>query len=228
MFFAVVGMCMNVADETARATSTAASLQKQQEVRAGDSLWVTQHVANDGQLPVADALHLDSAIHRLGLNTPHAASHDSAHEEHVRYVNAALDSASAWLHRKKGPVWTKGVLFLRNVNDPLTPIQLQRKNALAAIIKRAKGREDVSVGTAARKAYAEIVENGLLSKGFNVDVTVSGPANTTLRIKWVLVSKVTAYEFANGEYISTLKQHGFKRFVLTDGYDETWTWNLTK
>jgi hypothetical protein len=72
---------------------------------------------------------------------------------------------------------------------------------------------------------AKTMENQLLGKGLNVDVNAVGPHYTTLRLKWILVSKMTAYQFTQDgqDTLRGLERAGFKHFTITDGYDESWT-----
>ncbi|HVP43271.1 MAG TPA: zinc ribbon domain-containing protein [Terriglobales bacterium] len=93
----------------------------------------------------------------------------------------------------------------------------------AAEAERAKAATD----EAARIAFAKIVENQMLDEGWNMDVTAIGAKHTTLRMKWALVSKVMAHQMSQkSDIFDTARQLGFKRLELTDGFDETWTWNL--
>lgn len=82
----------------------------------------------------------------------------------------------------------------------------------------------------ARVAYAKFTEDNLLAAGYNVDVVAYGPKHKYLKLKWILVSKVTAYQFShdNSGMWQTMREAGFTKFAITDGYDETWTWDLTK
>ncbi len=76
--------------------------------------------------------------------------------------------------------------------------------------------------------YAKTFENSMLDRGLNVDVNVIGPQHTTLRVKWILVSKVDAYQITTHDQalLNNLHTMGFKKFVIWDGYDNSWTWNL--
>jgi hypothetical protein len=101
-------------------------------------------------------------------------------------------------------------------SPPRTPAQLKQDAKDEAILLET-----------ARQAAAKVMENNLLGQGFNVDVNAIGLHHTTLRLKWILVSKVTAYQFSQqGDTLQGLKDMGFKKFTITDGYDESWTWTL--
>jgi hypothetical protein len=78
-----------------------------------------------------------------------------------------------------------------------------------------------------RDAMAKSIENSFLKDGYSVDVVANGPDHTTLLIKWVLVSKALAYQFAqNNGFFDTAKKAGFKNIKISDGYDEAWAWQL--
>jgi hypothetical protein len=68
----------------------------------------------------------------------------------------------------------------------------------------------------------------MLAEGLNVDVNAVGSRHTTLRMRDVLASKVDAYQFTNNQQdmFRIMKGLGFKKFVLSDGYEHSWTWNL--
>lgn len=91
--------------------------------------------------------------------------------------------------------------------------------------REAKKREEELL--AARKQFAKDYEYSLLEEGINATVTVHGSKATTLKLKWILVSKVVAHEMGkNTEFLQTLRDLGFKKFIITDGYYETWYWDL--
>jgi hypothetical protein len=62
----------------------------------------------------------------------------------------------------------------------------------------------------------------------NVDVAASGAHHTVLKMKYILVNKVIAYQISydHPEMLRTMEDMGLKKFVITDGYDETCPWNL--
>ena len=91
----------------------------------------------------------------------------------------------------------------------------------------AKAEAKVLLLTLARASFAKDLENSYLDKGINADVTVSGPAKTNLRIKWALVSKVAAHQLdKNDQFWTNVQEMGFKKVILTDGYDESFSWTV--
>ena len=90
----------------------------------------------------------------------------------------------------------------------------------------AKYREDDVGG---RKQFATLMENSFLKKGMDVQVSTSGPKGTTLTIRYILMSRPIVYQVINEtDFIKNRRSDGFKKAVFTDGYNKTWTYDLTK
>jgi hypothetical protein len=192
--------------------------------RARDSATVLRLVHSPRRDSLAWA---DSRIHQLGLAVEHATLHRSA-------VDAVLDSASKMV-RREGVFPTAPIRqALEGLKEPITTEQRQRRTRLLATItasearlQREARRVAERATTAARAQFAREMESRLLDDGLDARVTVSGPNNTTLRLRYILVSRVWAHKFSqDGNMIANLRRLGFKKFVITDGYDETWYWNL--
>jgi hypothetical protein len=116
-----------------------------------------------------------------------------------------------------------------NAPPQLPPPKPPTKAELRAQAIAAKARESQEAAAdEVRRAYAKIFENGMLAKGINVDADAIGPHHTTLRLKYVLASKVDAYQITNEQQamLQIFKTLGFKKFVVSDGYQHSWTWNL--
>ena len=74
-----------------------------------------------------------------------------------------------------------------------------------------------------RNVMAKTIENGMLSEGYDVDVNAIGAKHTTLSMRFILVNKAFAYQTAHSPaIINSARGAGFKKLVLTDGYDEQW------
>ena len=108
---------------------------------------------------------------------------------------------------------------------PLSPAE-QKK---AATEQKKAAAEFEAVQEQVRVAYAKTMEDALLGSGYNVDVTAYGPRHKYLKLKWILVSKVTAYQFSHDQSSiwEAMRKASFTKFTITDGYDESWYWNLT-
>lgn len=78
-----------------------------------------------------------------------------------------------------------------------------------------------------RKVFARDLEQSFLDDGKDISVSASGPKNTVLTIKWVLVSRVTANELKNEpRLLYRAGELGFKKVVISNGYDFAWSWTL--
>lgn len=95
------------------------------------------------------------------------------------------------------------------------------------VLKAKADKEERLAKIKARKNFAPRLERTYLDKRMDVTVTTLGQNATTLKVKWILASRVDAYEIGNdAEFLQLLRELGFKKFIITDGYDETWYWNL--
>lgn len=172
----------------------------------------------------AKAVDLDTKAHLFGMS--HSALHDAA-------ANAHLDTVATMLRRGADTKTIQAELSAGAGGS--TPALKQRFAELTAKLRPRLRDEMVKAaaaariaGIAGRRAYAKLYEERLLDKGINATVTASGPDLTRLTMKWILVSKVVAHQYAQGDIINEIQAAGFKRFTITDGYDETWTWTLDK
>lgn len=94
-------------------------------------------------------------------------------------------------------------------------------------IEKAEARKRAEELLAARIQFAKDYEYSLLDEGIDATVTLHGTNSTTLKLKWIFISKVAAHELGkNTELFQNLRELGFKKFIITDGYYETWYWNL--
>lgn len=93
--------------------------------------------------------------------------------------------------------------------------------------EKQKAADGAAYNRFSRGLTAKLFENNLLDAGYNVDVRAVGKDQTTLRIKWVLVTKVLAHQLSKrADFFEQARKSGFKRVEITDGYDETWSWTL--
>ena len=61
----------------------------------------------------------------------------------------------------------------------------------------------------------------------NVSISTEGNKASTLRIKYVLMSKPLVFNMSqDGGLMDRYRERGFKKLVLTDGYNQSWTLDL--
>jgi zinc ribbon protein len=77
-----------------------------------------------------------------------------------------------------------------------------------------------------RQKFAEDYENNMLQKGVDMHASTLGSEARTLRLQYVLISRPLAYQLSNDQDIMrNLQSLGFRKVIMTDGYDETY--NIT-
>lgn len=86
--------------------------------------------------------------------------------------------------------------------------------------------EKEQAAATARRAFAKLLENNYLDEGLDIHVTTHGRNATTLRLEYVLFGRVWAHQFSEGEHWGTIRDLGFKRVEMRDGYDFSWAWTL--
>jgi hypothetical protein len=92
-----------------------------------------------------------------------------------------------------------------------------------AIAKKQEAERTLA-GIRSRELAAGLMERRFLNKGMDVYVSLAGKDKTTLRIKYVLVSRPLAHQLANdGATLDSLRKVGFKKLILEDGYNESWS-----
>jgi hypothetical protein len=83
------------------------------------------------------------------------------------------------------------------------------------------------VSAVQRLKFARSFGDRFRAKFGDSDISTSGEAGKTLVIKWINVSRPFASKFAaNEEIVKDLREMGFKRIILTDGYRSNWDVDL--
>ena len=224
--FALIGKCSEMFDErekqqTAQTQSEARAAQAVTQ-RAKDSAWALSVAPQQAGMPLADAIRFDSVFRRVKLPVDGSVAHG-------RVMAAALDSAAFYLRpaKNRGPAPGQAEPYLARLWEPLTPAQKQRRDQLQAAVTRENARIHAEAQRLLRRQFAKEYESHLLDNNMNADVTVGGADATTLTVKWALVSKVLAHKLSQDPALfEKLRGMGFKKFVITDGYDDTWYWDL--
>ena len=116
----------------------------------------------------------------------------------------------------------------RKAEDALWRVKIVEQNTVEAVGKQRMAMQ-LANDASGRKAYAERLETNFLKDGRDAVFTVSGPKNTVLTMKYVLINRPFVYKIQNeSTFISDAKERGFAKVVLTDGFSNSWTWDLTK
>jgi hypothetical protein len=84
-------------------------------------------------------------------------------------------------------------------------------------------------GLKAQEDYAKIAEKRLLNRGIDAYVTVTRPNhNTTMTIKYVLMSRPLMTMIMDDEFVSELKSIGYAKVIFTNGEHNIGTYDLLK
>jgi len=160
--------------------------------------------------------------------------HDRPHPElHRAFISAQLSELTqlASGQRPNIPAATAIASTIDTFYSAAQRTTFRRDTARVNAARRRADREAQEAARVAavnaRRVYARKLEKTYLDQGLDVTVTTQGGQATTLRIKWILVSRVVAHQFSqNSEVFSTLRTLGFKRLEISDGYDEEWYWTI--
>lgn len=103
----------------------------------------------------------------------------------------------------------------------------KQRAAQEATEKKEKAINEKIVAKVVRKAVIAAMEKDLLSKGMDFYFTFEGKEEDILRVKYVLMSRPLIYKITNEtEFTQNMQKTGVKKIIFTDGYNETWTFDL--
>jgi hypothetical protein len=138
--------------------------------------------------------------------------------------NTPRDIADAWkdLRRVKSedPAWRTAV----GLTNRLEQCRLGAERDLTAGMR--------SLMVAQRQEVASRMERTFLEQGMDVRVRVQGRHKNQLNLTYVLFSRAHAYQMtdggslAKGSLLRNLQDAGFRKVVVSDGYDDSWTYTL--
>jgi len=78
-------------------------------------------------------------------------------------------------------------------------------------------------------AFASETEETFLKHGQSVTVTAQGKNADTMRFRYALVSKAFAYQVQHQDtFMQRVRSLGFKKLILDDGFETTYTFDLSK
>lgn len=204
-----------------------------------ESVAMHAFIAAPDTTKIATSVAADAWAQRTRADVRTAPTFAAIHRVAVR---ARLDSAERLLAGAAVSDEARAAarLEMEAAVTPLTPRdsvhKAQLKGRLNTLMKRANMERDKAAAEAQRalaaeqvdrrRTYAAELENTYLDKGLNVTVTTKGKGATTLHLKWILVSRVVAHQLSKSDLLGQLRDMGFKRFEISDGYDESWYWTL--
>jgi hypothetical protein len=160
--------------------------------------------------------------------------------ELVTAARSVIERWQAWKAKSAGlpPAFSdwvnarNGLIAVRS-NDPVFADAKRLALALdtfgndlanAEIRNEGKAADDDVAG---RRAFAVTYERELLRKWMNVTISTEGNKASTLRIKYALMSKPLVFNMSqDAGLMDRYRERGFKKLVLTDGYNLSWTLDL--
>ena len=75
-----------------------------------------------------------------------------------------------------------------------------------------------------RIAFAETYEYLSLSRGQDVTARAIGKDKTTFKLTYILINRPFVHQMSNDmEFTRTMRQFGFKKVILSNGYSNSWT-----
>jgi hypothetical protein len=105
--------------------------------------------------------------------------------------------------------------LLAKTNKKIMAIEKARKEKALAEEKARKEKID----RAARKAYAKILREHFLDQSMDIKVWVHGAKSQYITLQWALIGDVFMHKFRKGSLCAEMREMGFKRIYLKDGYN---------
>ena len=122
----------------------------------------------------------------------------------------------------KSPKLSDAKLLLEKVvrEDKILKKEEERENEKATI----QAEKESSI---IRKNYAVLARNRFLDGAYNIQVIVYGKNNTIIKFTYALFDDVWAHKLKNSPLLSEIRDLGFRRLELSDGYNYgiSWTFN---
>lgn len=92
-------------------------------------------------------------------------------------------------------------------------------NAVSAKTETTKSEEKIVYTASTRKAYETTLHNSFLDNNLDIKVAVKGKNKDVLELKYALFNDVWLRKLETGGNLNQWHEMGFKKIVVTDGYD---------
>lgn len=121
---------------------------------------------------------------------------------------------------------------LRKVHEGDEGYSVAKKVAVALEKCRKKAEKEYDgavrgVMVVQRQNRADQFETLMLDSGMDVSVTLRGKYKDQMTVRWILLGRVTVHQLTkDGELMAGLQNIGFKRVTFTDGYYESYVYDL--
>jgi hypothetical protein len=100
---------------------------------------------------------------------------------------------------------------------------------LPAAIEKSKKNDAANraaAGALLRQAFGQRLRQQYLDNNLDIEVEVSGKQKDRMTLRFALFNAVWANKIKKGDLLDQMKQAGFKRLDMTDGYDYHVYWNI--
>lgn len=146
---------------------------------------------------------------RSGPGTQYSVVRQAQRHEPI-WVGVADSTGWTAVYKQEGSADTVGFILARLIHmDPRTPAEIEAEEAVM------------------RRAFAQVLERRYLDQGYDIRVKVEGQNSTTLVLQYVLFNRVWAHHFEKeADFWREMRQLGFKRVELTDGFYFSTAWVL--
>lgn len=102
----------------------------------------------------------------------------------------------------------------------------EKAEAESKIRAAKEAKERAKTAALARAAYGEVLRTRFLDKNLDIKVSVTGAKKDRITLKFILFNDVWSHRIQQDGLLRELRDIGFKRVTLTDGYDYTVYWDF--
>lgn len=193
------------------------------EAKVGAEQWSAAGAICEEVEPVASGnAALVSVCDRVGVQLRKAAVAGwifEAREVAAQECDTPKSIADAWTNLRKVGEDDEGYAVAKKVATALEKCRKKAEKEFDAALR--------GVMVAQRERRASEIEATMLESGIDWSVTLRGKYKDQMRIEWILLGRVAVHQMTkDGELIAGLQKIGFKRVVFTDGYYESYTYDL--
>ncbi|MCY1008400.1 hypothetical protein OV079_23150 [Nannocystis pusilla] len=163
----------------------------------------------------ATCAEVDAELRKLDVGAWIAEANRAAAEQ----CDTPLAIGEAWKHlRQVGPADSG----FKDAKKAAAKLEKCRKSA-----ERTLGKALRDLMITQRTEWAQRYETQLLDSGLDVRVSLLGKYKDMVKIRWVLLGRATVHQLTkDGEMLQELQKIGFKRVTFSDGYFESWYFDL--
>ncbi|MBI5484485.1 MAG: hypothetical protein HY888_08490 [Deltaproteobacteria bacterium] len=151
------------------------------------------------------------------------------HLMRAKRVISQLDARAARLHLQAIPPSAPEYVEAKKLLATMPALEKKQVDAARkkVISDRKQAQADLKTGVQIRKLFAKSYERQLLDKGLDAYASAVGKNCTSLKVKWILVNRPLVHQLCNNAtFIQSLRDMGFKKLLMVDGYQYSWTIDL--